>query len=224
VLDGLEALISSNPDWEVVQTFTNPIYAYDFVLKNQIDLVITDLDMGDVNGEDVLKYLKSKNPDIPVMVLSMHNESAVIKQLMLFGANGYLLKNSGKIEIFKAIESVINGNKFFSDEVLQSALAPEPVQDKGALSELTEREKEIIVLIAKGKTNKEIGGDLFISLRTVETHRNNLMRKLELKGTASLIRFVPFYCLMVLVLHRKCSFQQKPKSLKLLTQIGEPFF
>lgn len=190
VLDGLESLISSHSKWNVVQTFSDPVYSYDFIIKNDIDLVITDLDMGDVNGEDVLQYLKGKKPDLPIMVLSMHNESAVIKQLMLLGANGYLLKSSGKEEIFRAIEQVLGGNKYFSDEVMQSVLSDKPVINSNkALAGLTQREKEIIVLVAQGKTNKEIGKDLFISLRTVETHRNNLMRKLELKGTASLIRF-----------------------------------
>ncbi|MGB1038667.1 MAG: response regulator [Bacteroidia bacterium] len=191
VLDGLHALIGSVPDITVVNTFQNPKEALSYLDKNSTDVVFTDLDMPEMNGEGVLQYCKSKFPSTKIIVLSMHHEKTVIKHLIGLGADGYLTKSAGKEEIIQAIKTVESGSKYFADNVMQSLIIEEntvAVSDE-TLDQLTEREKEIIVLIANGLSSKEIGEELFISPRTAETHRNNILKKLDIQGIAGIVRF-----------------------------------
>jgi len=147
-----------------------------------------------MNGMQATEVIKKKHPDVKVIVLTMHNEKAIIQKVLESGADGYLLKNTNQKELVTAIKEVNMGRKYFSTEVtLSLASAGEGskvrLQNVEVDTSLTEREIEILKLIAKGLSNKEIGDQLFISHRTVDTHRTNLMRKLDVKNIAGIVRY-----------------------------------
>jgi DNA-binding NarL/FixJ family response regulator len=158
------------------------------------DLVLMDIDMPVMNGLEATKKIKEKHPEIKVIILSMHNEGSLVKKLISCGADGYILKNSDREELISAIQKVNKGSKYFSHEVtlslaeLDSNASSDPGKDS-FIHDLTEREIEILKLIAEGYSNKEIGEQLFISYRTVDTHRTNLMKKIGVNNIAGLIRY-----------------------------------
>jgi two-component system response regulator NreC len=129
-------------------------------------------------------------PEKKVLMLTMHDEKAMIKTMMEIGADGYLLKNSPKVELLKALESIANNETYFSDEVTSVLLQTDQVKSNGKLlADLTDREIEIIKLVSEGFSNKQIGEKLFISHRTVDTHRTNLMNKIEVHNVAGIVKF-----------------------------------
>jgi len=140
-----------------------------------------------LNGIDTLKEIVKQSFRVKVIILSMHNEAGMIKSLISIGANGYLLKSCAQEELIGAIRKVASGQSYFSTEVTLSLLNPSQGNQPTEL--LTERETEIIKLIAEGFSNKEIGSKLFISHRTVDTHRTNLMKKLDVSNIAGLISY-----------------------------------
>jgi len=134
------------------------------------------------------KEIKKQHPVVKVIILSMHNEAGMIKSLIDLGANGYLLKSCTQDELVDAIKKVASGQSYFSSDVTLALL--KPATNQGQQNEiLTERETEILKLIAAGFSNKEIGEQLFISHRTVDTHRTNLMKKLDVNNIAGLISY-----------------------------------
>jgi two-component system response regulator NreC len=140
-----------------------------------------------LNGIDTLKEIGKRGSDVKVIILSMHNEAGMIKSLIEIGAKGYLLKSCAQEELIGAIRKVASSQSYFSTEVTLSLL--NPTQSNQPTELLTERETEIIKLIAEGFSNKEIGSKLFISHRTVDTHRTNLMKKLDVGNIAGLISY-----------------------------------
>ncbi len=192
VLDGISNLLTSLEAVEVVGVANNGKRALEIIENIQIDLVLMDIDMPVMNGLEATAQIKKSFPHIKIIILSMHDEHAVIQKVMNLGADGYLLKNSDKDEFWAAIEKVLEGQKFFSADVTMALLNKKESSsssDSVTLAQLTEREVEILRNIAEGLSNKEIGEKLFISHRTVDTHRTNLMRKLEAKNIAGLVRF-----------------------------------
>ncbi len=190
VTDGLKALLGNDANFEIKGVAQNGKEAIDMLKALKVDIVLMDVDMPEMNGIDAVKFIKKNLPDIKVIMLTMHDEKAVIKQLKDIGADGYLIKNSPKAELINAIKSVAAGDQYFSEnvnEVLQRI--DEKPSVSAELEGLTEREIEIIALIAQGLSNKEIGEKLFISHRTVDTHRTNLMTKLNLHNVAGIVRF-----------------------------------
>ena len=147
-----------------------------------------------LNGIEATKKIKAKFPETKVIILSMYKESGLIKSIVDIGADGYLIKNSDKNELMEAITRVASGQQYFSSDVTMSLLKKAPHKTSQfkpdyRVSELTEREIEIMILIAEGLSNKEIGEKLFISHRTVDSHRTNLMKKVGVNNIAGLIRF-----------------------------------
>jgi two-component system response regulator NreC len=161
------------------------------------DLVLTDIDMPIMNGIEFTTVLKRDFPSIKVIVLTMHSEPSLTKKLMELGADGYLLKNADCKELVEGVLRVASGKSYFSTAVTKSLLNEGKAStssfvtetDTVILSRLTSREIEILKSIAEGYSNKEIGDKLFISHRTVDTHRTNLMKKLEVHNIAGLIKF-----------------------------------
>jgi DNA-binding NarL/FixJ family response regulator len=156
------------------------------------DVVLMDIDMPVMNGIEALREIKKVSPSTKVIILSMHEASGMIKNLMALGANGYLLKSCSQDELLGAIFSVAIGQQYFSQGVVRSLLNTEspPASFTHQMTEiLTDRETEILQLIAGGYSNKEIGTKLYISHRTVDTHRTNLMKKLNVGNIAGLISF-----------------------------------
>ena len=188
IIDGLKSLLSNQDDIQVVAEANNGREALRILGLISIDVLLMDIDMPVMNGIDALKEIRKNHPKVKVIILSMHNEAGMIKSLIDLGANGYLLKSCSQNELIDAIKKVASGQSYFSSDVTLALLKPSANQ--GPQSEiLTERETEILKLIAAGFSNKEIGDQLFISHRTVDTHRTNLMKKLDVSNIAGLISY-----------------------------------
>ncbi len=190
IVDGMKALLAGEDDLQVVGEASNGKEALKLLELVETDLVLLDIDMPVMNGIDTAKQLRKLYPDLSIIILSMHAEQGLVKNLVEIGADGYLLKNSSRDEVMEAISKVTKGEKYFSTEVTMSLLNNSAGSRNQTESiRLTERESEILTLIAEGFTNKEIGDQLFISHRTVDTHRTNLMKKLEVNNLAGLISY-----------------------------------
>lgn len=196
VLDGLISIVKEIPDFEILGTAKNGKEGFDIAKTMNPDLVLMDIDMPIMNGLEATRRIKQEKLPTKVIILTMHNEASLIKKVMDIGADGYLLKNADREEFFDALKTVVAGKSYFSADVTKALLNPQSnaqsnFDDNGAvqLSKLTEREIDILKNIAEGLSNKEIGDKLFISHRTVDTHRTNLMKKLEVHNIAGLIKF-----------------------------------
>lgn len=187
IIDGLKSLLKNSDEIIVVAEANNGREALRILDILEIDVVLMDIDMPVLNGIDTLKEIGKQSFGVKVIILSMHNEAGMIKSLMNIGANGYLLKSCAQDELIGAIRKVASGQSYFSTEVTLSLL--NTAQGNQPIELLTERETEIIQLIAEGYSNKEIGSKLFISHRTVDTHRTNLMKKLDVGNIAGLISY-----------------------------------
>ena len=185
--DGIHSLLSKNDDFEIVISSENGKDFFEALKKGNLpEILLLDLTMPEMNGFEVLIRLKKKYPRIKAIAISMHDDGNYIMQSIRGGAFGYLLKNADEEELLLAIDTVLNGNKYFNQEISQkmiNIMSLEGVSPK----KLSSKEMEILKLIAEGQTTKEIAQKLFISTRTVETHRNNMMKKLEVKNTPELI-------------------------------------
>lgn len=194
IIDGLRGFIETNPAYKVVGEANTGSEAIRLAGVLKPDLILMDIEMPEMSGIQACDEIKKMSPLCKIIIVSMHNEKQLIKKLISQGADGYLLKNSQQSEVMAAIEKVLNNHSYFSEDVTLSLLdKKENTQTSPAalsgLSQLTEREVEILRLIAQGMTNKEVGDTLNISHRTVDTHRTNLMKKLEVTNVAGLIRF-----------------------------------
>ncbi len=189
IVDGLKALVGSISGCEVVITANDGKEALEALELLNIDIVLMDIDMPVLNGLDATSLIKKKFKHVKVIILSVHSDKGMIKNLIDIGVDGYLLKNCSKEELINAIKQVSGGGQYFSSGVTHSLMSPDEGENKEIVGDLTSREIEILQLIANGLTNKEIGEELFISHRTVDTHRTNMMKKLNLKNIAGLISF-----------------------------------
>ncbi|MCB0650377.1 MAG: response regulator transcription factor [Saprospiraceae bacterium] len=156
-------------------------------------IILMDISMGDTSGIETTRQVREAYPEIKVLVLSMHSESAYIVKMLQIGASGYLLKDTGKEEMIRAIRTVAEGDTYYSQKVSSAIVehlsAPgKAKKEKGGIP-LTKREVEILRLIAEEYSNPEIAEKLFISIRTVDTHRRNLLEKLGIKNTAGLVKY-----------------------------------
>lgn len=188
IIDGLKSLLKNQEEINVAAEASNGREALQILLFLTIDVVLMDIDMPAMNGIDALKEIRKSHPNVKVIILSMHNEAGMIRSLIDLGANGYLLKSCSQTELIDAIKKVAAGQSYFSSDVTLALL--KPATNQGQPNEvLTDRETEILKLIAAGFSNKEIGDQLFISHRTVDTHRTNLMKKLDVSNIAGLISY-----------------------------------
>lgn len=192
IVDGLKSLLNNSTDFKVIGEANNGREALKIIENVEVDVVLMDIDMPVMNGIETLKEIRRRRLEVKVIILSMHHEAGMIKSLIDLGAMGYLLKSSPQEELAAAIRKVATGQQYFSTQVTLSLLN-KPQNSNNAESEsaglLTERETEIIKLIAEGFSNKEIGAKLFISHRTVDTHRTNLMKKIQVENIAGLISY-----------------------------------
>ncbi len=192
IIDGLQSLLISEVGIRVISNANNGREALELLRVLDVDVVLMDIDMPVMNGLDTAKIVKEKYSNTKVIILSMHSEKAMVKDLIELGVDGYLLKNTSKDELIGAIKKVSEGGRYFSTDVTLSLLEKENTNKLNITNsgiKLTVREIEIIKLIAEGYTNKEIGDQLFISHRTVDTHRTNLMKKIEVNNVAGIISY-----------------------------------
>src|SRR5450432_1454975 len=187
VIEGIHSLLQNEKDIEWVGQAMNAQSCLGFFVNNTADVVLMDISMPEISGVELCAIMKVKHPGIFILGLSTFNQGLYIKKMMENGASGYILKNSSKEELIKAIQVVRDGGIYFSGEAGQ-ALAEYQQSSKTELPVLTPREKEILGLIAEGYTNPQIAEKIFLSSFTVDSHRKNLLAKLNVKNTASLIR------------------------------------
>jgi DNA-binding NarL/FixJ family response regulator len=191
VIDGLKMILNKRNDIKIVGEAYNGTMALDFLSAHQVDLVITDINMPEMSGTELTKKIKEDYPEIKILVLTVDNDSEVVHEILMAEAEGYILKNAGKQELFAALDKILGGGTYYSNEVLQALtgqyMKKEKSEDK--LKDLTKRELEVIGLICQEYTTNEIAEKLFLSRLTVETHRKNILKKTNIKTIVGLIKF-----------------------------------
>ena len=192
--DGLRSLLSSEPDFEVVDEVENGIQAVRSVSKNQPDLVIMDLSMPKMNGIEAVQEIRSSDPGVKILILTVYNTDEHVLAALKAGANGYVLKEAKHSEFMMAIRHVLDGKYYLSPGVPELIISgylegQNSTKTSSTWDTLTKREREILKLIAEGHKNREVADTLCISVKTVEKHRANLMRKLNLHNAVELTVF-----------------------------------
>jgi DNA-binding NarL/FixJ family response regulator len=194
VRKGLRLQLEQNRDFEVVAEATEGREAIRLVEELHPDVVLMDIAMPHLNGVQATSQMMKRNPQIAVIILSMYSDETYLMRTLAAGAKGYLLKESADTDLDQAVRSVAQGKPFFSPAIANTLLKDyiRQLQQKGLQDSyelLTEREKEILQLLAEGKSNKDIASMLHLSTNTVETHRTRLMQKLNLHSSAEIVLY-----------------------------------
>lgn len=191
---GLHYMLERAPGMEVAGEAADGREAVKMAESLNPDVVVMDIAMPNLNGIEATAQIVKRNPKIGVIILSMHSDETYIARALSSGAKGFLLKDSAEADLIRAIHAVSEGRPFFSSAITQTLLEDymrrlqqQNLQDSYDL--LTDREKEILQLLAEGKSNKEVAALLELSLYTVETHRSNMMQKLNLHNTAEIVLY-----------------------------------
>jgi len=188
IIDGISKILQEEKTISAVYSAANGQQALDVLEKYAVDCVLMDLNMPVLSGHDATKIIKQRYPHVKVIVVSMLSDASVIAKLLKAGADAFIVKNMGKDELLRAIDNVMDGERYISPELgFNFNSANTRKADKQ--DHLTPRELEIIKHIGEGLTNQEIAAKLFLSPATVDTHRKNVLAKLELKNTAALIKY-----------------------------------
>ncbi|KPM30706.1 Two component transcriptional regulator, LuxR family protein [Croceitalea dokdonensis DOKDO 023] len=189
VLKGIESMLEDVENIGITATYNLGKQLLGEIEAEVPDVLLLDINLPDVNGIDICKTLIKKYPDLAILALSNYSETGFIKNMLRNGAKGYLLKNTGKAELIRAIETVCGGKQYLPLEI-KDILLNDSIGNSTTsfIPKLTRREKEVLSLIVKEHTTQEISEKLFISPKTVESHRNNLTQKLGVRNTAGLVR------------------------------------
>jgi DNA-binding NarL/FixJ family response regulator len=185
-------LLGRNENFEVIAEVGDGQKAIDIARDKRPNIVLLDINMTPLNGFDVLKMIRKQSPGSKVIAVSMHSQPAYAKKMLRMGAKGYITKNSPRQEMLDAIMDVQNGNTYICQEV-KNILSDQMLSEEdtsAGLNQLSEREIEVINQIRDGLSSKEIADRLAISIKTVEVHRHNILKKLKVKNTASLINYI----------------------------------
>jgi two-component system, NarL family, nitrate/nitrite response regulator NarL len=188
VIDGLDVLIGFEADFEIVGTSNDPSKVIDILQNLDVDVLLTDTNMPQLSGIELCKLVRQNYPNIKILALSMNTEGETIREMVAAGASGYVLKTTSKQDLITALKTVGEGKKYFAQEALQSFLDATTKSQNTEEEELTPRELEIIKLIYEDLSNKMIADKLFISERTVETHRRNIYRKTNTQTVVGLLK------------------------------------
>lgn len=195
IRDGIRALLKDEYEYIIINEASNENDLLNILTETQPDIILMDISLPGKSGVEICKDLSEKYPEIKIIILSMYLNEDFILNALKSGAKGYLPKNTTKKELIEALKTVHAGKEYFNNEVseiiIKSYMNNVKKEDtqKRSTEALTSREKEILKLFAEGQTNKEIAENLFISIRTVESHKNNILHKLELKSTVELIKY-----------------------------------
>jgi two-component system, NarL family, response regulator NreC len=189
VRQGFRRILEAQPDMEVVGEAGNGREAVEQASKLQPDLVVMDVAMPELNGIEATRRLKENTPRTKVLALSMHKDAVYVREILRAGAQGYLLKDSSDADLVAAIRAVAKGEGWVSPGVANAVLTDYRQHVTDPIDLLSSREREVLQLIAEGKTNKEIASLLNLSVYTVDAHRGRIMEKLNLHSTGELVRF-----------------------------------
>ena len=189
VRSGLRRILLSQPNWEVVAEAADGKDAISKATETKPDVAILDYSLPRINGMEATRQIRARLPKTEVLIFTMHDSEALIQELLKAGARGYLLKTDAMRYLIAAIESLALHRPFFTAKVSEQLLDTFLAQPERQVSALTNRERGVVQLIAEGHTNKQIAHILSISLKTVETHRSAIMRKLSLSSSAGLVRY-----------------------------------
>jgi len=190
-IDGLKALLRREKNIQIIGEVSNGIQALEFIRKNQPDLLITDISMPGMSGVELTREVKLHFPEIKILVLTMYNDREIVGEILMSEAEGYILKNTGRQELSNAINRIIDNSTYYSNEVLNIMMTRMKKQKniEKNTAQLTPREIEIIKLIMEELSSEEIADKLFISKRTVDTHRKNIIQKTNTRTLVGLLKF-----------------------------------
>jgi DNA-binding NarL/FixJ family response regulator len=177
-LDGLELLLKRTGNYEVIGKINDPLQVIDFLASNTTDIVLADIQMPGVDGIDLLKRIMSRFPKVKVVMISMHEGDEFVQEIMAFGGYGFLPKSMDSSKMVLELDKISADQKVF----------PKRQKKPAQTQHFSERELEILRLLAQGKNSYEIAGELFITLNTVKTHRRNMLRKLNASNTSQLLK------------------------------------
>ncbi|MGB5983263.1 MAG: response regulator transcription factor [Nonlabens sp.] len=197
VAEGIKTTIENHSDrYKVIKVVENGQEVLDYIINHKVDIILLDIEMPVMNGIECAKKLLLNDPETKVAILSLHYDLYTIRKVHESEIMGYMLKTIPLDELMHALKNIEEGNRYFDVKITEKLLEGKKGksksrfdQQKGLISELTEREREIIKLICEGLSTKEVSEKLFVSFKTVDTHRNNIMRKLNLNNVVSLVRF-----------------------------------
>lgn len=189
---GLRALLLEDAEFELVGEAAGGYEAIELVEKKQPDVLVLDLSMPDLDGISVTRSIKPRFPDLRILILTLHEDEALLKEAIKAGAAGYILKRAAESELLTAIKVILRGDLYVDPSMVRTLLSeprPSPATQPPSEESLTPREIEILKLIVEGYTNRQIGEHLNISIRTVEGHRANISNKLGLHSRLELVRY-----------------------------------
>ncbi|NOT36720.1 MAG: response regulator transcription factor [Saprospiraceae bacterium] len=193
-VDGIESILKMEENIELIDRCSSGDEVIPMLEKNKPDVILLDINLPVINGIDLSKLITKEHPGTKILVLSMYNEGSFVTEILKNGAKGYILKNTDRLELVKAIETLALGENYYSKEIteilMNKILKKNPVKKSNSfmIPKISRREKEILELIVKEYTTQEIADALFISQKTVESHRGNLISKLNVRNTAGLVR------------------------------------
>ncbi len=190
VIDGIMSLLQGHERIRIQKVSTSSVEMLQLLQESPVDILLTDIMMPEMNGQELAKEVRKNLPDIKILALSMSGQGHIVNAMINDAdISGYVLKNIGKNELTAAIEKIYDGGIYFSDEVLEELSRFDNMKKENLEAHLTDREIEIIRLIEKELSNKDIAEKLFISERTVETHRKNIFRKTKTTTAIGLIKY-----------------------------------
>lgn len=188
-IHGVARVLQEDPDIKIIDTALNGNDLLEKLSKVTPNIILLDIHMPQMDGIETAMQVKKRYPNIKIIALSMYDDATKIHKMIKAGASGYLLKNTNSKELSTAIKTVFNGEQFFKGGVLNRIIEfSDEEKEETKIALLTRREKEILKLIADGKSNQEIADFLYISIHTVHSHRKNMLKKLNLKNTPELIK------------------------------------
>jgi RNA polymerase sigma factor (sigma-70 family) len=194
IREGLRVMLGSQPDMEVVGTASNGYEAIQFVDQNEPDVVVIDISMPELNGIEAISRMLPHHPNIKIIVLSIHETKPYVYRTLKAGAKGYLIKETAGLEVVDAVRAVQRGERYLSQRIADllteiSFRQLETSMEVNPLDALSPREREILQLVAEGRTSQEIGEQLSLSSKTVDTYRSRLMHKIGVADVAGLVKF-----------------------------------
>lgn len=196
IREGLKLILKKNKNFKIIGEASNGVEAIKYIEKNanKVHVIMLDITMPELDGFEVAKIVRQNYPDIKILALTMHSEESYITKMIDVGVHGYVLKDSNLEDLSTAIQTLLDGKPYYSSDVsaimINSLMNKDKKKENTEINNLTEREVQIIDLITEGFKSSEIAEKLQLSTRTIEVHRRNLMKKLDVKNTAELVSFV----------------------------------